>query len=329
MRTYRQLTQYQRYHIRIYLKAGYSQSKIATLLCVHKSTISREIRRNTDGRHYKPQKAHLKALNRRKAAAKFIKMRPELICRIEQLLELDFSPEQISGFLKRHEYARISHESIYRHIWADKAKGGQLYRHLRCGRKKHRKRYGSKQRRGQIIGAVSIDERPKVVDTKARIGDWEIDTMSGKKRKGALLTIVERKSKFTLAKHLPDRQAKRVSNAVIRLLRPFKNRVLTITADNGKEFAQHERISRLLEAQVYFAHPYHAWERGLNENTNGLLRQYFPKGSDFTKIKNEAVALAMKRLNMRPRKTLSYQTPNEVFWSNCSNNLFKSICCTC
>ncbi len=316
MRTYKQLTQYQRYHIRIYLKAGYSQSKIATLIGVHKSTISRETRRNTDAGHYKPQKAHLKALNRRKAAAKFIKMRPELICRIEQLLELDFSPEQISGFLKHHEYVRISHESIYRHIGADKAKGGQLYRHLRWGRKKYRKRYGSKQRRGQIVGAVSIHERPQVVDTKARIGDWEIDTMSGKKRKGALLTIVERKSKFTLVKHLPDRQAKRLSNAVIRLLRPFKDRVLTITADNGKEFAQHERISRLLEAQVYFAHPYHAWKRGLNENTNGLLRQYFPKGSDFTKIKDEAVALAMKRLNMRPRKTLRYQTPNEVFWSN-------------
>jgi len=330
MRTYKQLTQYQRYHIRIYLKVGYSQSKIATLLGVHKSTINREIRRNTeDGRHYKPHKAHLEALSRRKAAAKFIKMRPELICRIEQLIELDFSPEQISGFLKRHENIRISHESIYRHIWADKANGGQLYRHLRCGRKRHRKRYGSKQRRGHIVGAVSIDERPKIVEAKARIGDWEIDTMSGKKRKGALLTIVERKSKFTLVKHLPDRQAKRVSNAVIRLLQPFKNRVLTITADNGKEFAQHERISRLLEAQVYFAHPYHAWERGLNDNTNGLLRQYFPKRSDFTKIKDDTVAFAMKRLNMRPRKTLKYQTPNEVFWGNDSTNQLKCNCCTC
>lgn len=316
MRTYKQLTQYQRYHIRIYLKVGYSQSKIAKLIDVHKSTVSREIRRNTDGRRYNPKKAHLKAIKRRKTAGKHVKMSPELIGRIDQLIALDFSPEQISGHLARNEDTHISHESIYRHIWADKAAGGQLYRHLRCGRKRHRKRYGSKQQRGQIIGAISIDERPKIVDTKSRIGDWEIDTITGKKRKGALLTIVERKSKFTLTQKLPDRQAKRVSNAVIKLLRPFKDKVFTITADNGKEFAQHERIARLLEAKVYFAHPYHAWERGLNENTNGLLRQYFPKGTDFTKIKDNIVNKAMVLLNIRPRKTLNFKTPTEVFISS-------------
>lgn len=313
MRTYKQLTRYQRYHIRIYLKAGYSQSIIAQKIGVHKSTISREIRRNKSGWRYNPDKAHLKMFKRRKMAAKYVKMQSALTGRIDALIQLDFSPEQISGHLARHENIHISHESIYRYIWSDKANGGQLYRHLRCARTTHRKRYGSKQRRGRIVGAVSIDKRPKIVDAKSRIGDWEIDTMTGKQRKGALLTIVERKSKFTLIKILPDRQAKRVSNAVVHLLRPYKDKVFTITADNGKEFAQHARISRLLEADVYFAHPYHAWERGLNENTNGLLRQYFPKGSDFTKIKYDLVELAVERLNIRPRKMLNFQTPNDLF----------------
>ncbi len=328
MRTYKQLTRYQRYHIRIYLKVGYSQSKIAELIEVHKSTVSREIRRNKDGPKYNPKKAHLKALRRRRVAKKYIKMQPELIYRVEQLLRLDFSPEQISGYLAHNENIRISHETIYRYIWSDKKKGGQLYRHLRCGRRKYRKRYGSKQRRGRIVGAVSIDKRPKIVDAKSRIGDWEIDTMTGKQRKGALLTIVERRSKFTLIKKLPDRNAKRLSSAVAHLMRPYKDKVLTITVDNGKEFAQHTRISRLLEADVYFAHPYHAWERGLNENTNGLLRQYFPKGTDFTKIKKDLVKLAMDRLNLRPRKTLNFKSPNDVFLGNKNNQQFIANCCT-
>lgn len=329
MRTYRQLTQYQRYHIRIYLKAGYSQSAIARRIRVHRSTVWRELQRNTAGRHYNPGKAHRQALRRRRAAAKHVKMQPELIVRIEQLMALDFSPEQISGYLALHEHIRISHESIYRHVWSDKANGGQLYRHLRCGRRKYRKRYGSKQSRGHIIGAIGIDERPEIVNTRARIGDWEVDTMSGKKRKGALLTLVERKSKFTLIQQLPDRQARGVCNAVVRLLRPFKSRVLTITADNGKEFAQHQRMGRLLQADVYFAHPYHAWERGLNENTNGLLRQYFPKRTDFTRIKEDAVTAAMQRLNMRPRKTLNFQTPYEVFFADGLNDQVNEKCCTC
>jgi IS30 family transposase len=225
----------------------------------------------------------------------------------------DFSPEQVSGHLARKHALSISHETIYKHIWSNKRTGGTLYKHLRHSNRKHRKRYGSKQRRGRIKGQVSIDLRPAVVDAKSRIGDWEIDTVTGKNSKGYLITVVERKSKFTLIKRVPDKQSDEMAKAIIKLLRPHKKSVLTITADNGKEFTRHKKISKSLKADVYFAHPYHAWERGLNENTNGLLRQYFPKKMDFRTIDDKSIQHAMERLNNRPRKTLGYVTPNEVF----------------
>ena len=197
---------------------------------------------------------------------------------------------------------------------ADKARGGTLCRHLRHAHKKRKKRYGSYDHRGQIKGRVSIDERPAIVDAKKRIGDWEIDTIIGKRHKGALLSLVERKSKFTLIRKLPKKQADLVAEAAIDLLNPYEEKVCTITADNGQEFAHHEYIKEHLKTTVYFAHPYHAWERGLCENTNGLIRQYFPKGMDFETITDEHVHMAMNRLNTRPRKTLGYKTPNEVFF---------------
>jgi IS30 family transposase len=219
----------------------------------------------------------------------------------------------VSGHLARKHGLSISHETIYKHIWLDKASGGDLYKHLRRSNRKHRKRYGTKERRGRIKGKVSIDLRPAVVDTKSRIGDWEIDTVTGKNSKGYLITVVERKSKLTLIKRVPDRKSDEVARAIIKLLRPYKDSVLTITADNGLEFARHKKISRSLKAKVYFAHPYHSWERGLNENTNGLLRQYFPKKLDFQTIDDKSVQHAMERLNSRPRKTLGFATPDEVF----------------
>ncbi|MBW2202491.1 MAG: IS30 family transposase [Deltaproteobacteria bacterium] len=193
----------------------------------------------------------------------------------------------------------MSHETIYKHIWSDKKHGGTLYKHLRQSSRKNRKRYGTKQRRGRIKDQVSIDLRPPIVDAKARIGDWEIDTITGKNSKGYLITVVERKSKLTLIKRVPDRQSEQMAKAIAQLLRPYKDNVLTITADNGKEFTQHKKISKSLKADVYFAHPYHAWERGLNENTNGLLRQYFPKKMDFRKIDDKSIDHAMERLNNR------------------------------
>ena len=314
MRKYTQLTQGQRYQIYAFLKAGFYQTEIALEIGVHKSTISREIKRNRGKKGYRPKQAHLMANERRQRARKHIKMTPEIIDLIEGLLCQDFSPDQISGFLARKHNIHISHERIYQHILTDKNHGGSLFRHLRQSHRKRKKRYGSYSRRGQIKDRISIDERPSIVDSKKRIGDWEIDTIVGKNHKGALLSIVERKSKFTLIGKLTKRTAEIAANAAIDLMKPFKNKVLTITADNGKEFSDHKRIKEYLESDVYFAHPYHSWERGLCENTNGLIRQYFPKKLDFKKIKHEQVQMAMDRLNNRPRKLLGYKTPNEVFF---------------
>ena len=208
----------------------------------------------------------------------------------------------------------ISHETVYKHLLVDKANGGTLYKHLRRSNRKRKKRYGSRNLRGQITGRVSIDLRPAIVDNKERIGDWEIDTVIGKNHKGALLTIVERKSKYTLMQKLSYKRSRLVADAAIDLLAPYQDKVFTITSDNGKEFADHQRISKQLTAKIYFAHPYHSWERGLNENTNGLIRQYFPKNTDFKTITVESVQNVMDQLNNRPRKTLDYATPNEVFF---------------
>jgi IS30 family transposase len=319
MRKYTQLTRGKRYQIRALLKAKFSQTEMAFFLKVHKPTISREIRRNRGDKGYRPVQAHEKAQARRFRAAKRIKMTPLMIELVEHYIRQDFSPEQVSGFLNRKHGLKISHETIYKYIWSDKKTGGTLYKHLRRSNRKHRKRYGTNQLRGRIVGQVSIDLRPAIVDAKTRIGDWEIDTVTGKNSKGYLLTVVERKSKFTLVERVPDRQSDQVAKAIIKLMRPYKENVFTITADNGKEFSQHKKISKSLKADVYFAHPYHAWERGLNENTNGLLRQYFPKKMDFQKIDKKGIQYAMDRLNNRPRKSIGFATPIEVFFKDIKN----------
>ena len=314
MGLYTQLTQEQRYKIYAFLKAGFSQLAIAIEINVHKSTICRELQRNRGLKGYRPKQAHLKATNRRQDAAKYVKLTPKIITLVNSLIRQDFSPDQVSGSLKRNHGVMISHETIYRHLLADKANGGSLYKHLRRSNRKRKKRYGSRNIRGQIPGRVSIDLRPTIVDNKERIGDWEIDTVIGKNHKGALLTIVERKSKYTLIQKLSYKRSRLVADATIDLLAPYLDKVHTITSDNGKEFADHQRISKQLTAKIYFAHPYHSWERGLNENTNGLIRQYFPKNTNFKTITVESVQNVMDQLNNRPRKTLDYATPNEVFF---------------
>ena len=315
MNPYNQLTEGQRYQISALLKAGTSQKDIALILGVSPSTISRELERNTGKRGYRPKQAHIKAERRRQAAHKTIKMTFDVVTLIETKIRLDWSPEQVSGWLAKEEGIRMSHERIYQHIWTDKRQGGELFKHLRQSNKKRKKRYGSKDKRGQIRNRISIEERPEVVETKTRIGDWEIDTVIGKNHKGALVTIVDRASKFTLIKKVDSKQANVVTEATVTLLAPYLDKTHTITADNGKEFAGHEILSEQLEANVYFAHPYASWERGLNENTNGLIRQYFVKGSSFENITHEEVEVVMNKLNHRPRKTLNYETPHAVFFN--------------
>lgn len=310
MRTYKQLTYEQRCQIEALKKSGISQQCIATLICVSQSSISRELSRNTGARGYRHQQAHRKSIERRQATAKPHKMTAKLIDEIEDKLFLKWSPEQISGWLLVDQDIGISHELIYQHVWADKAAGGALYKYLRRRTRKYKTRGSNgKTRSGQIKNRVSIDERPLVVDEKSRVGDWEIDTVIGKNHSGALVTIVERVTLFTVSMRVKSKRAKEVTAATLALLTPFKGLVHTITSDNGKEFAYHEKIAASLECDFYFAHPYSSWERGLNENTNGLLRQYFPKSTDFKEVSAQAVKKSVDQLNSRPRKTLAFKTP--------------------
>ena len=312
MRTYHQLTEYQRYQIYALKKAGHIQQHIATLLGVSPSTISREIRRNRGLRGYRPHQAHQHALKRRRAKAKATKMTAAVIGQIEAYLQRQWSPEQIAGRLAVDSGLRLSVERIYQHIRTDRQVGGTLYRHLRHSQKKRRKRYGKTDARGQIKDRVSIEQRPAIVDTKQRLGDWEIDLVLGAQHHGALVSLVERRSRYTLLGKVQSKQAAEVAAKTIELLAPYKTFTETITADNGKEFADHKAISQALDTAVYFAHPYQAWERGLNENTNGLIRQYVPKGTVLETVPPERIRHIMQRLNHRPRKGLAFQTPHEI-----------------
>lgn len=224
-------------------------------------------------------------------------------------LKEEWSPEQIRG------YAEISPETIYQRVYADKRSGGLLWKNLRC-QKKRKKRYGSFERRGTIPNRLFIEDRPAVVEARKRIGDWEADTIIGKNHRQAIVSIVERKTGLTLIRKVERKTAQAVSHAMIGLMKPYQNRVHTITSDNGREFAGHEGISATLDAKFYFAHPYSSWERGTNENTNGLIRQYFPKNRDFTTITQKEIDHAMNRLNNRPRKRLGFKTPNQVFFKS-------------
>jgi IS30 family transposase len=310
MRNYHQLTQVQRYQICSLLKMGHHQTEIAECIGVHKATISRELRRNRGGRGYRPQQAHRKATSRRNQGRS--RITPETWSIIDAKIRQDWSPEQISGRLKNEEDIRISHEWIYQHIYEDKLNNGDLHKHMRC-QKKRRKRYGSNDRRGKLSNRVSIELRPAEVETRQRLGDWEADTMIGKKHKQAIVTLVERKSRLVLLRKVEQRTAEAVEEAITHLLKPWIHDVHTITADNGKEFANHERISENLNTDFYFAHPNAAWERGSNENAIGLARQYFPKKQSFDNITDQHTQLVMNLLNTRPRKCLGFKTPIEVF----------------
>ena len=310
---YKQLDLEQRIKLKAYLKVGYRQTTIAQLLGVNRSTMCREIKRNSGQRGYRSKQAHQRAIGRRYGASKNVRFTDELQEDIRKYIELDWSPEQIRGWLKKNDEPYVSHETIYQFIYADKASGGELYKHLRHRPKKRRNRSQNKGQRGQIPNRVSIELRDPIVETKERVGDWEIDTIIGKNHKGALVTAVERKTKFSCIRHVPRKEAALVAKALIDMLSPFKKWVHTITADNGKEFSEHENIAKELETQFYFAHPYSSWERGLNENTNGLIRQYFPKKSSLATIDKREVELAQNKLNDRPRKSINYDTPRQLF----------------
>jgi IS30 family transposase len=313
MRTYKQLTQEQRYQIYALLKMGHNQTQIANCIGVDKSTVSRELNRNRGQRGYRPKQAQGLAQSRHRKGQ--CRIGSETWALIEAKIRLEWSPEQISGWLLRHYHIQVSHEWIYQYIFSDKRAGGKLYKHLRC-QKKRRKRYGSRDRRGQLPNRRSIEERPEMVDQRQRIGDWEVDTIVGKGHQQAIVTLTERKSRLALLRKVDRRTSELVSDAVIDLLQPVAELTHTITGDNGKEFAEHERIAHDLEADFFFAHPYAAWERGANENMNGLIRQYIPKKRKLSSVTNKELDLIMFKLNHRPRKCLDFMSPFEVFFKH-------------
>lgn len=310
---YYQLTENERYQIGALLKAGHNQKEIAGLLGRSPSTVSREIRRNRGLRGYRPKQAQRLSSRRRSSAHKAVKLTPRVRQWIELLLRQELSPQQVCRYLQKHQGVRLHHETIYQLIYADKAQGGDLYQHLRIMWKAYRTRYGHYDRRGTIPRRTSIEDRPGIVDQRARIGDWEADTVIGKGHQGVLLTLVERKTLYTLIVKLPGKQAQSLAQAAINVLWRLRDQVHTITFDNGLEFAHHQTIANALDADTYFAHPYASWERGTNENTNGLIRQYLPKGISFRDVTDEHVQFVISRLNNRPRASRNDRSPNELF----------------
>lgn len=312
MNTYKQLTYKQRCQIEALIETDLCQRDIARVVGVSQSTISRELKRNRGQRGYRSYQAHSKTVQRRRDSAEAHVMTPIMVDIVEFLLRKRWSPEQISCWLSLFVSCSISHERIYQHVWADKKRGGALHLYLRRNGKKYQSRGTGKSRRGQIKNQVSIDERPAEVELREEVGHWEIDTVIGKEHSGALVTINERSLRFTLSARVKNKSAEEVTRATIALLTPFKSLVLSITADNGKEFAYHERISAALDCAFYFAHPYASWQRGLNENTNGLLRQYYPKNTNFKLVDEEQLKQVIDELNERPRKVLGYRTPMDL-----------------
>lgn len=315
------LTVEQRYTISVMKKRNYSQKEIAKAIEKDKSVISRELKRNCDKRsgNYNSDLAQRKYEQRQKDKPKCIKFTKEIKSFVESWLDKDYSPEQIAGRAKLEGINCVSHERLYQHIWQDKKQGGKLHLHLRRKGRKYRKRGAAKDTRGIIRDRVDISQRPAIVEQKQRLGDLEIDTVIGQNHKGALLTINDRVSSMVWIAKLNGKNSEELAQKTVEILHPIKKLVHTITGDNGKEFAEHKTISQGLDIDFYFARPYHSWERGANENTNGLIRQYFTKGSSFESITDKEVANVQEILNNRPRKKLKFLTPNEYFFINLSN----------
>jgi len=316
------LTVHQRYEISVYRQEGMSMTAIAEKVGRHKSTISRELSRNSDGRsgRYRAELAQRKCTARHVEKNKGKGFTKEVQSFVEQYLKEDYSPEQIVGHAKTMGLPCVSPERIYRFVWQDKKQGGTFYTHLRTMGKKYKKRGAAKAGRGHIPDRVDIDQRPKIVEKKERFGDLEIDLIIGAGHKGALLTINDRATGMLKMAHIKNKEAKTIEDNAIRLLEEWIPFIHTVTSDNGKEFANHRAMADALKIDFFFAKPYHSWERGANENLNGLVRQYFPKKSNFDLIEKEQVEKVEKILNNRPRKRYGFRTPEEVFVNAINNN---------
>jgi len=312
---YHQLTSEERYTLSALRKEGLNQSQIARRLGRHRSTVSRELRRNVSRRGvYRPSKAIEKTSGRRSRSRRNQRFERDEMRRVEALICKQWSPEQVSWHLRKEGILSISHETIYRHIWHDRRCGGTLHLHLRGACKQRRKRYNSYDSRGRLAGKRHISERPPGAISRRRIGHWEIDTMMGKGSQHCIATLVERKTGYVLIGKMKARTAEQLNQRTVRIASRHIARLLTITADNGTEFHSYAQLERILGLRFYFATPHHAWERDTNENTNGLIRQYLPKGRDLANLTQRDCNVIAKELNTRPRKRLDYRTPEEWFY---------------
>jgi IS30 family transposase len=305
------ITVEQRYTISELLNNGYSDIQIGSIIKKDRSSIYRERKRNSDNKNqeYKYELAQKKADVRKKSKPKYSPFTEEIKSEVKLLLEGDLSPEQVTGLMKDEGKVTVSHETIYQYVWEDKSRGGDLHSHLRNNGRKYRKRGSYKDSRGIIKNKQSIDQRPSIVDKKVRFGDIEIDLIIGMNHQQAIVTINDRVSGVLKMGKVKSKEAHEVRLVVNDLLEEWIPYIHTITSDNGKEFAQHEEIAGNLMIDYYFAHPYHSWERGANENLNGLIRQYFPKKTDFTIITDQQVKAVETKLNNRPRKRHGFKTP--------------------
>jgi transposase, IS30 family len=313
--TYRQLTSGERYMLAALRKQGLNQAQMARALGRHRSTVCREFRRNcsrADG-HYRPSKAQERANGRRSRSRRNRRFTPQDLATVGELLRRQWSPEQVAGHLRRAGQLSISHETIYRHVWRDKREGGLLYTHLRGAHKRRRKRYGSYDSRGRLAGKRLISERPQEVGAREQVGHWEIDTVMGTGSLDCIATLVERKTGLVLIGKLSDRRKESFNRRVLRLIRHNEGAFITFTADNGTEFHGYERIEERTGVVFYFARPYHSWERGSNENANGLIRQYLPKGRSMAGLSQRQCNAIARKLNTRPRKRLGFRTPLECY----------------
>lgn len=310
--SYKQLTQSQRYVISALKERDHTQKEIAEELDVNPSTVSRELTRNSIDGEYDPEQANRKAMNRKKGKrSKRIDQQDWSM--VEKLIRKEWSPEQVSSRLEQKGKLDISHTYIYNYIWEDKRNGGDLYENLRHDNE-NRTPYGSGNSSELLKNRTSIDERPDVVDERDRVGDWEADLIIGKGHEGAMLTVVERKTRLVLMRPLEGKSAEEVARELVNSLSEYSDRVRTLTHDNGGEFAEHEKTAEALQADVYFAHPYSSWERGAVENMNGLIRQYYPKDQSLDDLNKREVIRTQMKLNSRPRKCLDWKTPFEAFF---------------
>ncbi len=308
------ITKEQRYSISSMLKQGYTQSEVARVIGKDKSVISREILRNRDQRsgQYKHELAQRKALDRQTKKNKHLRFTSVIKSNVDDLLRNDYSPEQIVGVFKKDNIDCVSHERIYQYVWSDKKNGGDLHTHLRTKGRRYRKRGASKDSRGIIKDRICIDNRPNIVEKRTRFGDLEVDLIIGKNHKQAIVTVNDRASGMLKMKKVRSKNSTIVSNAINELLEDWKPFLYTITSDNGKEFASHKKVATELDIDYYFAHAYHSWERGSNENLNGLIRQYFPKKSDFNLLNESFIREIEDKLNDRPRKRYNFESPRVI-----------------